>query len=266
MSSITIRKWLDGCYIKADGSNLVDLTHEWHEGMTQPAFFPPMIQEEFHTHEKQGVFSRYNHLLEECGTHCEAPIHIFPNTLTIEKVPPSWLIGPAVIINIRDKCQADPDYKLSIQDLMDWEAKHGRIPNNSWLIMYSGWSDKWGSSSFFNVDREGKDHHPGFDPVAMRWLVDTDRHIIGIATECGSPEGGTATRPSNPLGKKGPSTPVRNELLPVWNTLVIECLANLDKLPEAGAWIIVGVIPFKGGSAGQARIFGILPVKETEVF
>jgi hypothetical protein len=38
-------------------------------------------------------------------------------------------------------------------------------------------------------------------------------------------------------------------------------MANVYKLPEAGAWIIVGVIPFRGGAAGQARVFGVLPVK-----
>lgn len=272
--------------MKANGSNLVDLSHQWHERMPQPAFFPPMIQEAFHTIEKDGVLSFYNHLLESCGTHCEAPAHMLPGALTIEKVPLAWLIGPAVVINVRDKCKADPNYKLSIDDIESWETKHGRIPDRSWLIMFSGWSEKWGSTAFFNTDDQQRDHYPGFDAVAMKWLVKHDRHIVGIATECVSPEGGSGSRASKTPANIGralrgsdcdetidrsasettlktgrmPAIPVRDELLPVWNTLVLSSLANVRDLPEAGAWIIVGVIPFRGGSGGQARVFGVLPV------
>jgi kynurenine formamidase len=190
------------------------------------------------------------------------------------------------VINIREKCDGNPDYKLGVKDLEGWELNHGRIPDNSWLIMYSGWAEKWETLAFFNSDKDGKDHYPGFDPAAMRWLVENNRHIIGIATECMSPEGGSASRVSEQNEKrdmragtkewdittkeglmvgtkkhagKMPFTPVRNELLPVWNTLVLSNLANVVRLPEAGAWIIVGVIPFRGGSGGQARVFGILP-------
>jgi len=52
-------RWLEGCYIRADGSNLVDLSHEWYKAMTQPASFPPMIQEPVDTIEKDGVMSFY---------------------------------------------------------------------------------------------------------------------------------------------------------------------------------------------------------------
>jgi kynurenine formamidase len=284
--SKAVCEWLEGCFIKGDGSNLLDLSHDWHEGMTQPHFFPPMIQEPFDTIDKDGVMSFYNHLLESCGTHCEAPAHVLPSAPTIDKIPLSWLLGPAVVINIREKCDGNPHYKLDINDLKGWEMKYGRIPNNAWLVMYSGWAEKWETPGFFDADKDGKDHYPGFDPAAMRWLVENNRHIVGIATECMSPEGGSATRASEQNKKrnmrankkeldkaakgdlmtetetiagKRPTIPVRNELLPAWNTLVLSNLANVAKLPEAGAWIIVGVIPFRRGSGGQARVFGILP-------
>jgi len=272
--------------IHGHGSNLVDLSHDWHEGMTQPSFFPPMVQEPFDTIDNDGVMSFYNHLLESCGTHCEAPAHVLSGAPTIDKIPPSWLTGPAVVINIRKECDRNPNYKLGVSDLKGWELNHGRIPDHSWLIMCSGWGERWETPAFFSSDKEGKDHYPGFDPTAMRWLVKNNRHIVGIATECMSPEGGSATRASeqnerNDRGErpkeqedtikgglrvgskkhagKMPFTPVRNELLPAWNTLVLSNLANVARLPEAGAWIIVGVIPFRGGSGGQARVFGVLP-------
>jgi kynurenine formamidase len=35
----------------------------------------------------------------------------------------------------------------------------------------------------------------------------------------------------------------------------LENLANLDRIPERGATIVVGLIPYEEGSGGQARIF-----------
>ena len=56
-----------------------------------------------------------------------------------------------------------------------------------------------------------------------------------------------------------PQLPVRQALLPQWNTLVVSNLANADRLPEAGAWLIVGVLTFRGGSGSPARVLGVLP-------
>jgi kynurenine formamidase len=193
---------------------------------------------------------------------------------TIEQVPLPWLIGPAVVVDVRAQCDANHDYKLSVADLEAWEARNGRIPDKAWLIMHSGWSRRWNTPGFLNLDGNQKDHYPGFAPEAARWLVANDRHVVGIATECYSPEGGTASRAAASLGPqtappaspsdggshgRKPRLPVRQELLPIWNTLVLANLANVDRLPEAGAWLVVGVIPFRGGSGGQARVFGVLP-------
>jgi kynurenine formamidase len=254
--------WLNGCTIKPDGSNIVDLSHDWHEGMEELPFFPPMKQQPFHTHERDGILSSINHLSESCGTHCEAPGHIIPGAPTIDQIPLSGLIGPAAVVDVRAQCAANPDYKLSIEDLTNWEKRHGRIPDKAWLVMQSGWSARWGTPGFLNLDANSKDHYPGFEPSAARWLVENDRHIVGIATECFSPEGGTASRSGAGSVKsdgRAPRLPVRQELLPVWHTLVLSNLANTATLPEVGAWLMVGVIHFKGGSGGQARVFGVTP-------
>jgi kynurenine formamidase len=35
----------------------------------------------------------------------------------------------------------------------------------------------------------------------------------------------------------------------------VENLAHLDRIPPAGATLVVGLIPFEEGSGGQARVF-----------
>lgn len=38
----------------------------------------------------------------------------------------------------------------------------------------------------------------------------------------------------------------------------IECLANLDKVPTAGATLVIGAPKHKGGTGGPARIFALV--------
>ena len=39
----------------------------------------------------------------------------------------------------------------------------------------------------------------------------------------------------------------------------LENLANVDALPESGAWLIVAPIKLEGGSGGPCRVFAIVP-------
>ena len=39
----------------------------------------------------------------------------------------------------------------------------------------------------------------------------------------------------------------------------LENVANMDKLPPQGAYLIVAPIKIEGGSGGQARIFAMIP-------
>ncbi len=43
------------------------------------------------------------------------------------------------------------------------------------------------------------------------------------------------------------------------NKYQIENMANLDALPATGATAIIGVLPVRGGSQAQARIFALMP-------
>ena len=38
----------------------------------------------------------------------------------------------------------------------------------------------------------------------------------------------------------------------------IECLANLDKVPEAGTTLVIGAPKHKGGTGGPARIIALV--------
>ena len=54
----------EGCFISGDGSNLVDLSHTWHAGMSELPFFPPLEITPFHTFENDGIRSAQIRLME----------------------------------------------------------------------------------------------------------------------------------------------------------------------------------------------------------
>ncbi len=41
-------------------------------------------------------------------------------------------------------------------------------------------------------------------------------------------------------------------------------MANVQELPESGAFLIVAPIKIAGGSGGQVRIFGVIPDEDSE--
>ncbi|MGH7167100.1 MAG: cyclase family protein, partial [Nitrospiraceae bacterium] len=80
---------------------------------------------------------------EHGGTHIDAPIHFSEGRLAVDQIPVEQLIGPAVVIDVRAQCSRNPDYELMVEDLATWESRHGPIPENSLVLILSGWGQRW---------------------------------------------------------------------------------------------------------------------------
>src|SRR4030095_7089185 len=61
---------------------------------------------------------------EHGGTHIDAPIHFSEKARTLDQIPVGQLIAPAVVIDVRGKTAANPDYRLTAADVQAWEAGH----------------------------------------------------------------------------------------------------------------------------------------------
>ncbi|KAL4240494.1 hypothetical protein ACF0H5_001285 [Mactra antiquata] len=59
------------------------------------------------------TYEFYEHL----GTHMDAPFHFGSGRQYMSEIPPERLIGPGVVIDIKDKAGADPDYTVTVQDI-----------------------------------------------------------------------------------------------------------------------------------------------------
>ena len=70
------------------------------------------------------------------------------------------------------------DTSCTIEDLLEWEEKHGMIPDHAVVCLYTGQSKFWGDENKYlgrakdAIQNDTDIHFPGFSPEAAQWLVD----------------------------------------------------------------------------------------------
>src|SRR5688572_27677251 len=113
------------------GYRLVDLTHSYNaETVYWPSAPAHFSLERLHFGDTDGGFFYSANTFctpEHGGTHLDAPIHFARGGESAERVPLERLIGPVVVIDVSDKAAADRDYRVSAEDVLAFEARHGRI-------------------------------------------------------------------------------------------------------------------------------------------
>jgi kynurenine formamidase len=187
---------------------------------------------------------------EHGGTHIDAPIHFGKGQHAVDEIPIQRLVGPAVVVDVTPGVARDRDYRLTVEDLKAWEARHGRIPDGAIVLMYSGWGRHWPDrGKYLGSETPGDPktlHFPGFSKEAAEFLV-KERKIDGVGID-------------TPSIDHGPSTNfIAHQVLNGANLYALENVANLDKLPPKGATLIALPIKIKGGTGGPVRIIAILP-------
>jgi kynurenine formamidase len=209
-----------------------------------PAFTPgeEAARRTIATIESNGYYMQEWRIIEHLGTHVDAPGHFTPGGRLAPELRPSELIVPAVVIDIAHRAARDPDTAVTIEDLRSFERRHGRIPRDAAVLMYSGWGAKVGDpDAYRGTDATGTLHFPGFDPDACEWLL-RRRGIRSLGVDTLSIDPGNSTTFETHL------------ILTGADRYGVENLANLDRIPKRGATIVVGLIPYEAGSGGQARV------------
>jgi len=230
-------------------ASVIDLTYPLND---KNAYWPvgnytPFKYEVIANIKKDMVFSGRYSTPEHLGTHIDAPNHFELNQPSVDQIPFEQLIGSAVIIDITDKTERNPDYALSQSDILLWEKANGQIPNGSIVLLNTGWSKLWHNfEDYKNKDSNGRMHFPGYSKETAVFLVEK-RHIRGIGIDtlsgdCGNCSDFKVHHIINSAGK-----------------FILENVANLDKLPPKGVTLIVAPIKIEGGSGGQCRIWALLP-------
>jgi kynurenine formamidase len=187
---------------------------------------------------------------EHGGTHLDSPLHFAEGKHSTDEIPLSRLIGPAVVIDINRACARNPDYQLSAADLQSWERRHGRIPNEAIVLVYTGWGKYWpDKKQYLGSATPGETanlHFPGISREAADWLA-TQRRIDGVGIDTASLDHG----PSKDF--------IAHQVLNGANIYGLENIANLERLPPKGATLVALPMKIKGGTGGPVRIVAILP-------
>ncbi|MCX8070855.1 MAG: cyclase family protein [Candidatus Binatia bacterium] len=189
-------------------------------------------------------------LPEHGGTHMDAPIHFAEGQLTADAVPLRSLIGPAAVIDVRGAADNNRDYEVTVDDILQWERRHGRLPEGAIVVFFTGWSRFWGDKrAYLGSDKPGDVynlHFPGLSAAAAEFLT-KERTIAAVAIDTASID-------------PGPSLDfLAHQILNGANKPAFENLTNLHLLPPTGAILIALPMKIQGGSGGPARIIAVLP-------
>jgi kynurenine formamidase len=239
----------DGLFLwdRISRARVVDLSHLLHPAMPRWPGDPPPEFVEVAQIQRDGYYLRRFSLGEHSGTHLNAPISFYEGGLSVDSYPASSLVAPAVVLDARAAAAANPDYALSLADVLAWEGSHGVIPPGSLALLYTGWQAKWDRpQEFLGLDDQGVTHFPGFSLAAARFLL-AERAVAGLGTDTPGVE------PGQDAGF------AVNRLVLEQPRLVLENLANLDQLPPTGAVLIIGRLRLQGGSGSPASVLALVP-------
>ncbi|MBP7802548.1 MAG: cyclase family protein [Saprospiraceae bacterium] len=233
------------------GIHWIDLTHSFD---SSTLYWPNNVNNFKLTTESKGTteggyfYSSYSICTpEHGGTHIDAPVHFAENKYTVDQIPLTSLIGPAVKIDISAHALANRDYLISISDIESWENTFGQIPDHTIVLFQTGYGKFYPNrKEYFGTDQKGPDaipllHFPGIDPAAAKWLI-SNRKVKAVGLDT----------PSLDYGQSKDF--LTHRILMAENLPGFENLNQLELLPATGLLVIALPMKIGGGSGGPLRI------------
>jgi kynurenine formamidase len=243
-----------GQAVDLGSSRLVDLTHPFNTSTlywpTSPSTFK--LEQLAFGPTEAGFFYAANAFSapEHGGTHLDAPIHFAEGRLPVDRIPLEQLVGPAVVIDVSEKAAADKDYRLTREDVLEFEREHGRIEPGTLVLLRTGWARFWpDAKAYLGDDTPGdasKLHFPSYGEDAARLLVG-ERKVALLGADVASIDYGQS------------KDFIVHQVANGANVPGLENLTNLDRLPATGALVVALPMKIEGGSGGPARVIAVVP-------
>lgn len=239
---------------------VVDLTQPLGEAtpvIELPPHLMPIPPVKIHAGPRyDGVPDAWNwlELAEHVGTHVDAPIHWVTGRegLDMASVPAHRLVGPAVVLDRSAEAAADPEYLLTVDDLVDAQRVLGPFPDGGWLLVRTGWDERaTDRDRFLNGGVT-----PGFDAGCAEWLA-YESPLAGVGVQTVGIDAGRAHSFDPPF-------PMHHHLLAA-GKLGLTQLAALDRLPATGALLVVAPLRIVGGTGSPARVLALVPTGKESV-
>ena len=179
----------------------------------------------FASHDVQGWVSHQLLLYTHLGTHVDAPGHFIPNGKGVLDWRLEQLIGPALIVRLRRGIEGGEELQRE-----DFHWPREPMAGDR-IIVHTGWDKEWGTDQYFNK-------FPSLGVELVEYLVGCRIGLLGMDTP-------------TPHASQGA---VVHELLLGNAIVIVEGLANLDRIPVVEGQIICLPLPLQGLDGSPARV------------
>ena len=167
-------------------------------------------------------------LSSHTGTHMDAPHHFLEKGAKIHEISLKKLVSEAALI----QCRKNGGQSITKMDIQKFEKNHGKIENFSSVIFYTGWQKNLQKKYYFTKN-------PGLSVSAAKYLTSKKISLVGIDS------------PSIDLGKD-PKFSV-HKIFAKKGALIVENLANLDKIKSSKFHIVVLPLKLKNATGSPVR-------------
>ena len=188
-------------------------------------------------------------------TRIVAPDALIPGTWTAGQIPAERLVAPLVVMDA-PRAQSGSASQISLDDIADWEAQHGVMPQGAVVAIRRSAADRSTfdrslsnlppsdfSASKLSTPNQGAD--TDLIPItteAARFLMDA-RYTTGFAIETAAD-----LRLDRTLARQ----------IALHGNYVVEDAAHLDALPATGSLIIVAPQKSNGRGEGRLRVLAMV--------
>ena len=228
---------------------IIDLSHKLYTNMPSYPTLPSFRIEYLKTAARDGstvsiITSMHTHL----GTHIDLPLHVIPDSKSLDDYTLEDLSGEGVVIDLSYKNEGEAITEKDLNKYSD-HINEGEI-----VFLFTGWSNKRSLTPTYLF------RWPYLEESAAHFLVKKGIRILGID---GLSVGGWSGKVTmqEPVTKTS-SRKIHKILLDA-GILLVEEIANLDKVlmgkKVTKSFFVISPLPIKGAEASPCRVFSMVP-------
>ena len=199
----------------------------------------PMLECQIQTFKFPGQF----------GTHIDFPGHFSKGGALSDAFGVKDAVFPLCVIDITQKVAEDCHYAVTAQDIRDYEAKYGPIPDGAFVALRTDWYKNWPDmDALSGIAEDGSENFPGWSLEALKYIYEV-RNAAANGHEALDTDASAEAAKAEDLAceryvlEKG--------------KLQVEVLRNLDQVAPAGAVLFVAWPRIEGAVGLPVRCWAI---------
>ncbi|MBQ6662746.1 MAG: cyclase family protein [Firmicutes bacterium] len=183
------------------------------------------------------------------GTHIDFPGHFIKGAALSEEYGAANGMFPLCVVDVSEKVKQDPCYAVSVEDIKEYEAKYGNIPDGAFVALRTDWYKNWPDmEKLSGTAEDGSENFPGWSLPALKYIYE-ERNAGANGHEA------LDTDASKEAAKAEDLACERYVLSK--GKLQIEVLCNLDQVAPAGAILFAAWPRIEGATGLPVRVWAI---------